>query len=206
MSINADPYGLPEGGTVTTGQLVISVAQTGTDNGFKCLETLTKVVCNAVGNPSEPKYRELRRGPALEQVEAMPPAATLLRRLGFQDVGDRYRLQTSGVRGPEVARFQCAMNDLPHCSELVVRLAPAIDALGLYWSKPDGTITYVPGPSHSERMEKNREMIAPSMPQRGPEGLWTSGPGVNGATRPASAEEEDDADLQEALRLSMIES
>ena len=70
MSINADPYGLPEGGTTTplsyhrgirrvfscvqvlpdtanmpyarTGQLVLSVAQSGSDNGLKCFETLVE--------------------------------------------------------------------------------------------------------------------------------------------------------------------
>ena len=94
MSINADPYGLPEGGTTTltpraepscadgqchhlrTGQLVLSVAQSGSDQGLKCFDTLVKarsvtrgalsgcvvlrrpllnlqVVCNALDKPTE---------------------------------------------------------------------------------------------------------------------------------------------------------
>ncbi|CAE6970945.1 FACE1 [Symbiodinium natans] len=187
MSINADPYGLPEGGTTTTGQLVLSVAQSGSDQGLKCFDTLVKVVCNALDKPTEPRYSELRRSSAaVDQVDAVPACAMLLRRLGFKDMGDRYRLQTSGVRAAEVARFQCALNDLEHCSDLVVRLAPAIDALGLHWTKPDGSSTFVPGPTYRERLER---------------GAWAG----SGRELP-SAEDEEDAELQEALRLSMIQS
>ncbi|CAE7644044.1 FACE1 [Symbiodinium pilosum] len=197
MSINADPYGLPEGGTTTTGQLVLTVAQSGSDNGLKCFETLVKVVCNAVDKPTE-----LRRGAdGADQVDAVPACAMLLRRLGFKDIGDRYSLQMTGLRSGEVARLQVALNDLPHCSDLVIRLAPVIEALGLHWKKPDGTSTFMPGPTYRERHD---------LPHgEGSRGYWNGSaerPGNNPPDLPAPAEDEEDADLQEALRLSMIES
>ncbi|CAE7899557.1 FACE1 [Symbiodinium necroappetens] len=200
MSINADPFGLPDGGTTTTGQLVMSIAQSGSDNGLKCFETLVKAVCNTVDKPEEPRYRELRRDvAAVVQVDAVPACAMLLRRLGFKDMGDRYRLQNSGLRSSEVARFQSALNELEHCSDLVVRLAPAIHALGLHWTKPDGSSTFMPGPTYRERQQRDRDLLQSA--RNG--GSWT------GQTAPGdlpSAEDEEDAQLQEALRLSMIES
>lgn len=38
---NADPYGLPQGATVTTGQLVLTIARNA-DGGAKCFDTLVK--------------------------------------------------------------------------------------------------------------------------------------------------------------------
>ncbi|CAE7661337.1 FACE1 [Symbiodinium sp. CCMP2456] len=200
MSINADPFGLPDGGTTTTGQLVMSIAQSGSDNGLKCFETLVKAVCNTVDKPEEPRYRELRRDvAAVVQVDAVPACAMLLRRLGFKDMGDRYRLQYSGLRSSEVARFQCALNELEHCSDLVVRLAPAIHALGLHWTKPDGSSTFMPGPTYRERQQRDRDLLQSA--RNG--GSWT---GQTARGDLPSAEDEEDAQLQEALRLSMIES
>ena len=197
-TVNADPYGLPEGATTTTGQLVLAIAQS-SDGGMKCFDTLVKVVSNVLENRMEPKYRELRRGSSgIDQVDAMPQSAMLLRRFGFRECGDCYRLQSSGIRGSEVARFQCALNDLPHCSSFVERLGPSIFQLGLEWRKPDGTSTCLPGPTFREKAQYG----APLVPSPAPAPALPALP----AALPAAPEEEDDAELQEALRLSMMAS
>ncbi|CAL1164202.1 unnamed protein product [Cladocopium goreaui] len=201
VTVNADPYGMPQGATTTTGQLVLEIAQA-SDGGIKTFETLVKVVSNVLEKPMEPRYRELRRSsPGIDQVDARPQGAMLLRRLGFMDCGDYYRLQSSGIRGSEVARFQCALNDLPHCSSFVERLGPSIFALGLEWRKPDGTSTCLPGPTFRERAQNSAQVSVPSLPDVG--GAWGHASSLPAARSP---EEEDDADLQEALRLSMIQS
>ncbi|CAK9117994.1 unnamed protein product [Durusdinium trenchii] len=190
VTVNADPYGLPQGATTTTGQLVLEIAEKTGDGGAKCFDTLVKAVSNVLEKPHEFKYRELRRGSqGLDQVDAQPAASMLLRRLGFQDCGNCYRLQPSGVRGSEVARLQCALNDLPHCSSYVERLGPSIFALGLEWRKPDGTTTCLPGPTFRERVgAANVEQLMLSSGV----GAW----GQRSAPPPAAPEEEeDDADL-----------
>ncbi|CAE8589753.1 unnamed protein product, partial [Polarella glacialis] len=166
-----------------TSSLVADVSRSA-GGGRRSFAALVQVVCNVLENPSEPKFQELwKTNLAIVDVA---PCAMLLRRLGFQDLRDRFQLQRSGLRGSEVARLQMALSEYPACRDLVERLAPAIMAVGLEWRKPDGSVSFLP-PAHMEG-----ERLADAPPQFLP--------------CPFASAEDADSDLQEALRLSLLQT
>merc|ERR1719507_1369771 len=94
MSVNADPHLQVPGGTVTTGELVDGVVLA-TPNSWRSFETLVRIVRNHLDHPHELKFRELRKAnPGVrDAIVAVAPCAQLLRRLGWRDEGDTFRLQ-----------------------------------------------------------------------------------------------------------------
>uniref|UniRef100_A0A7S4W745 PUB domain-containing protein n=1 Tax=Alexandrium monilatum TaxID=311494 RepID=A0A7S4W745_9DINO len=107
---NCDPHALPDGATTTTGQLVAEVLQTAPEPQ-RSFEILLKLVGNAMANPQEPKFQEIRKANNIVRacIVSVSPCATLLRRCGFVDKGEHFRLQATGLRLGELSRIRVAL-------------------------------------------------------------------------------------------------
>ena len=90
-------------------------------------ELLVKVLGNVLASPGNPKFREVRKANASVQsaIVANAACAMLLRRCGFRDEGDVFRVQKSGMRYGEVARLCCALAEYLQYQNLAQNLADA---------------------------------------------------------------------------------
>mmetsp|Transcript_150494 Transcript_150494/g.382609 ORF Transcript_150494/g.382609 Transcript_150494/m.382609 type:complete len:323 (+) Transcript_150494:191-1159(+) len=181
--VNADPHLVVPGATTTTGMLVEGLCAHAS-NPRKSMELIVKIIRNLLDYPHDPKFRELRKTNAAikEHIVDVKPCSQLLRRLGFWEMDDVFRLQASGIRGPEVARIQAAFHEFPELVDLVADLGPAIRAVNLQWSQANGTSTVIPFyqvvPKRIADIRRASEQLA----------------------------QQEDAELQEALRLSQSET
>mmetsp|Transcript_126651 Transcript_126651/g.405512 ORF Transcript_126651/g.405512 Transcript_126651/m.405512 type:complete len:231 (+) Transcript_126651:85-777(+) len=228
MVVNADPHLRVQGATVTTGDLVESAAMTAPDVG-QTFGLLVRIIRNIVDYPHDPKFQELRKSNAtfVEALAQSAPCTQLLRRLGFREQGEVFRLQPSGLRPSEVARLQAALHEFPEFSALVRDLGPAVKAVGLNWSEPNGTSTFIPFYEVIPRRTSDLRAAAEEEDAELQEALRLSSQGAapcgGGGSRgggssshpkmsaAAAASESfgtlggaEDADLQEALRLSLV--
>lgn len=166
LPVNADPNLLVPGATVTTGVLIHKVV-TSSPNPRRSFEILVKATCNVLERPTELKFHELKKTNATvkDLVANVPACAQLLRRLGFRDCGDAFQLQATGIRPSEVARMQAALHEQPEHADLVRNLAPAIQAVSLGWTRPDGAMQYTPPWNTAGR---HAEVPQPPLPQPTP--------------------------------------
>jgi len=198
--INADPQLKHEGFATTTGALVDDIA---CESGEPrcCYALLVKIVVNVISNPLSSKFREVNKTNAqvMRYIRDVPPCRKLLLRLGFKDQVDHFRLQTSGVRGPEVARLQAALYEYPEFHDLVEDLAPAVEACNLSWCH-EGTEYLVPwwavgAPKSTAGMKELAEREEEELRQA----LLISSPNGVGLGAGAACEEDE---LRQALLLS----
>ncbi|CAK0834840.1 unnamed protein product [Prorocentrum cordatum] len=124
---NCDPHLLVPGATVTTGELVASVASASPD-ARRSFEVLARLVRNVLEQPAEPKFWEVAKANSSVQsaVVDVPSCARLLRRCGFADDGCRFRLQGSGLRCGEAFRLAAALAEQPLAADLAEDLGRAL--------------------------------------------------------------------------------
>jgi len=122
-AVNCDPHARPDGATTTTGQLVTEIFQTASEPQ-KSIEILLKLVTNAMANPKEPKFQEVRKANNVVRtnIVGVSPCAMLLRRCGFVDRGEHFRLQASGLRLGELSRITVALAEYTQTKELSTSL------------------------------------------------------------------------------------
>lgn len=124
---NCDPNARPDGATVTTGELVAELLSSAAEPQ-QSVETLLKLVTNVMAHPSEKKFQEVRKANSIVQtsIASVAPCATLLRRCGFQDEGESYYLQRSGLRVGELARITVALSQHQLTQDLSASLQESI--------------------------------------------------------------------------------